>query len=261
MKKQFKLFFVVITSVLCAAIVIGAIIFHTSRDRIEGCFFRKMYGSIGVANEDDYAMQLNLFCFDEDVPFLQDHAHLMFDNPNVKIVDLSYDVQKVDNDLTVYSVLVTIRMQEVGQHEVTSLIYIGNSEEEVVYPIGKIHFIYHDDASDFLLHGCNTNIDDGKAVFQFSAENDRAFTITDVLTADDELSKYSFEKNVSFTPGEDLVYAINVDSSVSEYDLLVLQPIFEIQFDNANEKQYFSPYMIVFRGSDMTYDEIKEYVR
>lgn len=160
-----------------------------------------------------------------------------------------------------YSVLVTIKMQEVGQHEVTSLVYIGNGEEETVYPIGNIHFIYNDDASDFLLHGCNTNIDDGKAVFQFSAENDRAFTITDVLIADDKLSKYSFEKNVPFTPGNDLVYTINVDSSVSEYDLLVLQPIFEIQFNDSSEKQYFSPYMIVFRGSDMTYDEIKEYVR
>lgn len=261
MKKQLKILFLVSISVLCTAIVVWAIVFHTSRDRIEGCYFRKMYGSIGVANEEDYALQLNLFSFDDDVPFLHDHGHLLFDNANVKIVDLSYDIQKVDNDLTVYSALVTIKMQEVGQHEVTSLIYIGNSGEETVYPIGKIHFIYHDDASDFLPHGCDTNIYDGKAVFQFSAENDRAFTITDVLIADVELSKFSFAKNVPFTPGEDLVYTINVDSSVSEYDLLVLQPIFEIQFDDSNEKQYFSPYMNVFKGSDMTYDEIKEYVR
>ena len=34
-----------------------------------------------------------------------------------------------------------------------------------------------------------------------------------------------------------------------------------LTFDNSNKKQYFSPYMNVLKGSDMTYDEIKEYVR
>lgn len=259
MSKLLKTVIIVAIPTLCVAIVVGIIAFHTSRDVVEGCFFRKMYGSIGIANEDDYSMHMNLFSFNEDVSFLDDKANLTFDNSNVEIVDLSYEIQNIDNDLTVYSVLVTIRMQKVGQHEVTSLMYTGEDSE--IYPIGEIHFLYQDDASDFLLHGCNTNIYNNEAVFTFSAENTRAFTITDVIAADDKLSKYTFEKNIHFMPGKDLIYTINVESSVSEYDLMILQPIFEIQYDDSNEKQYFSPYMLVFRGRDMTYDEIKEYVR
>lgn len=259
MKKQVKIVYIILVPVLCVAIAVGAIVFHASKDVIEGCFIRKMYGSIGIANEDNYAMTMVLFCFNSDVSFLDDKENIVFDNPNVEIADLSYEVQNVDGDLTVYDVLVTIKMEQVGQHDVTSLVY--NGEEKDVFPIGEIHFFYQDNASDFLLHGCNTKIDNGEAVFQFSAENTRGFTITDVIVADDTWSKYTFEKNVYFTPGQELTYLINVDSSVSAHDLLVMQPIFEIQYDGSAEKQYFSPYMIVFSGNDMTYDDIKEYVK
>lgn len=259
MKKQVKIVFIILIPVLCVAIAVGAIFFHASKDVIEGCFIRKMYGSIGIANEDNYAMTMVLFSFNSDASFLDDKENIAFDNSSVEIVDLSYKVQNVDGDLTVYDVLVTIKMEQVGRHDVTSLVY--NGEEKAVFPIGEIHFFYQDHASDFLLHGCNTNIDNGEAVFQFSAENTQGFTITDVIVADDKRSKYTFEKDVHFTPGQELTYLINVNSSVSDYDLLVLQPIFEIQYDGSAEKQYFSPYMIVFSGNDMTYDEIKEYVK
>lgn len=259
MKKQVKIVFIILIPVLSLAIVAGAIAFHASKDVIEGCFIRKMYGSIGIANEDDYAMTMVLFSFNSDASFLDDKENIAFDNSNVEIVDLSYKVQNVDGDLTVYDVLVTIKMKKVGRHDVTSLVY--NGEEKEVFPIGEIHFFYQDTASDFLLHGCNTNIYNGEAVFQFSAENTRGFTITDVIVADDERSKYTYEKNVHFTPGEELTYIINVNSSENDHNLLVLQPIFEIQYDGSEEKQYFSPYMLVFSGSNMTYDEIKEYVK
>lgn len=101
----------------------------------------------------------------------------------------------------------------------------------------------------------------GEAVFQFLEENPRGFTITDVIVADDKRSQYKFEKDIYFTPGEELPYVINVNSSVSDHDLLVLQPIYEIQYDGSEEKQYFSTYMIVYIGNDMNYDDVKVYVR
>lgn len=259
MKKQVKIVSIILISVLCVAIAASAIVFHASKDVVEGCFIRKMYGSIGIANEDDYAMTMVLFSFNSDASFLDDKGNIAFDNSNVEIADLSYKVQNVDGDLTVYDLLVTIKMENAGRHDVTSLMY--NGEESKVFPIGEIHFFYQDNASDFLQHGCDTNINNGEAVFQFSAENTRGFTITDVIVADDKRSKYTFEKDVHFTPGEELTYFIHVDSSVSDYDLLVLQPIFEIQYDGSEEKEYFSPYTIAFRGNNITYDEIKEYVK
>lgn len=259
MKKQVKIAFIILIPILCVAIVASTIAFYANKDVIEGCFIRKMYGSIGIANEGNYSMTMVLFNFNSDASFLDDKENIAFDNSNVEIADLSYEVQNVDGDLTVYDVTVNIEMKMVGQHDVTSLVY--NGEEKEVFPIGEIHFFYQDNAIDFLQHGCNTNINNGEALFQFSEENTRGFTITDVIVADDKRNKYTFEKDVHFTPGKELIYIINVNSSVSDHDLLVLQPIFEIQYDGSKEKQYFSPYMLVFSGNDMTYDEIKEYVK
>lgn len=259
MKKQVKIAFIILIPILCVAILAGTIAFYSNKDVIEGCFFKKMYGSIGITDDDNYAMAMVLYNFNSDVSFLDDKENIAFDNSNVKIEDISYKVQNVDGDLTVYDVTVNIEMKMVGQHDVTSLVY--NGEEKEVFPIGEIHFFYQDNAIDFLQHGCNTNIINGEALFSFSAENTRGFTITNVIVADDERSKYTFEKDVHFTPGEELIYIINVNSSVSDHDLLVLQPIFEIQYDGSKEKQYFSPYMLEFKGNNMTYDEIKEYVK
>lgn len=64
-----------------------------------------------------------------------------------------------------------------------------------------------------------------------------------------------------FKPGKDLEYKIIVNSKISKYDLTLLQPIFAIKYEDNKAIKYFSPYMLVYSGVDMTYNEIKEYVK
>lgn len=260
MKKHIKYILLIFVVALSAIIVVGIIAYQKNQDHIQGNFFRKMYGSIGVANKDEYAIQLNLFSFGQDILFLDDWKNLTFDNPQVQITNVSYEIQNQEADLTVYSVLLTINMEKTGQYEVTSLLYHGQDNQST-YPIGKIYFLYQEEASEFLKHGCNSYIENDEAVFTFLSDNQESFWITDVLLAQEDKTTYAFEKNVRYQSGEDLTYTISVNSSVSEYDLLVMQPIFELQYENTAAKKYFSPYMIVFRGKDMTYSEIKEYVK
>lgn len=207
-------------------------------------------------------MEMNLFSFGEKVDFLKDWKNLSFDNSAVNITDLSYEVQDKQNDLTIYSVSVSIKIQKRGQYAVKSLIYNGQNSEETnkEFLLGKIYFIYEDIECDFIQHGCNTNINNNEAIFTFSADNIKSFTIVDVIIVNDNKIKYKYNKNVRFKPGKDLEYKIIANSKISKYDLTLLQPIFEIKYKNKKIK-YFSPHMPVHSGVDMTYNEIKEYVK
>ena len=262
MKKTTKIVVFSLCVFLLISILIGVAFFVAKQDNTKGLYFRKMYGSIGIVNNVEYTMQMVLYSFEEKVDFLNDLDNISFDNKAVSITNISYKVQSTENDLTIYSVLVSLKLQKQGRHIVNYLNYNGQTEnlEDESFCLGELCFIYEGTENEFIQHGCNTNIDNGEAVFTFSADNTKAFTIIDTIV-DGRNIKYEYNKNVHFTPGTDLTYIINVDSSVSKYDLLLLQPIFVIEYEDAEEYNYFSPYMIVYSGVDMTYDEIKEYVK
>lgn len=265
-KTIIKIVVISLCVLLSVSIIIGIIGFFAKQDKTKGTFFRKMYGSVGIANNEEYTMKMILFSFGEKVDFLNDWKNISFDNDAVNITNLSYEVQDKENDLTIYAVFVSIKMRQQGRYVVKSLNYdVKNDEgdsncDNKTFPLGEIYFIYEGGDDDFLLHGCNTNIVNGEAVFTFSADNPKPFRITDIIVEGDNI-KYKYNKNVQFEPGNDLIYKIIVDSNISQYDLNVLQPIFVIEYEGDKEKKYFSPYMIVFSGVDMTYDEIKEYVK
>ena len=87
------------------------------------------------------------------------------------------------------------------------------------------------------------------------------YVITDLKLAEDERISYEYKKNVSFMPGNELSYVLNVEFSGSEKDLLIVQPIFEIRLNGTNKSHYFILNMLVYSGKTLTYLEIKEYIK
>lgn len=258
MKKR-RVTFIAILISMVFVILVGMTIYYHNVDKVEGRFFRKMYGSIGVVNDNDYCINMELFCFNRGMECFDEPEKLSFDNRNVIIKDVSYEEQSRDKDLTIFSVGFNVSFANTGRQDVTSLIYSG--EKIVKYPIGKISFLYNDKDSVYFKHGCETIIRDNKAVFTFSESNSEPFVITDLKLAEDERISYEYKKNVSFMPGNELSYVLNVEYSGSEKDLLIVQPIFEIRLNGTNKSHYFTPNMLVYSGKTLTYLEIKEYIK
>lgn len=257
-----KIIVSIILLVVLSAIAIGVFGYYNNIDRIKGQFFRKMYGSIGIADGDSgYSLRIDLFCFNSDVGFLKDKGKLAFDNKKVEITNVDYEKQSSENNLDIYSVYLSISVAENGRFDVSNLVYSGGDTEKV-YPLGKISFVYEEDKDGtYLAHGCDTTINDGKATFTFLDSNDRAFKIVDVILAEEKGVNYICDKNVSYTVGKGIAYEIGVDYSVNDGDMFVMQPIFVIKFDGDEVLHYFAPGMLVCSGENLTYPEIREYVK
>lgn len=258
MKK--KTIFFSIFVLIGIVIGLGVFSYFNQEDKMEGNYFRKMYGSIGMVNEQEYSITIDLFCFNDDVDFLNDIGKLTFDNNNISIKHVSYEEKNREKDLVVYSVCFSISAENNGRYDITTLHY-QNDDKTISYPLGKLSFVCEYGNSIFLYHGCNTMIRDGKAVFTFSSKNEEAFTVVDLKLAEENGINYNYEKNVSYVPGNEISYELNVDYSVNEGDLFVVQPIFEIKVDGKKEVQFFTTNILVHSGDGLTYKQIKEYVK
>ncbi len=101
-----KIFNVVATVLAVASIIvisIGIILYNQNKDIIKGCYFRKMYGSIGIVAGDEYIINMNVFCFDSDIDFMKNVNDLCFDNPDVSIKSIDITGQDQKDDLIIYN--------------------------------------------------------------------------------------------------------------------------------------------------------------
>lgn len=253
---------IILSIFLLIGLVIGISIFEYSNraDKIRGSYFRKMYGSLGMVNEEDYSIRIDLFSFNNSAEFLDDVAKLSFDNQKVSIKGVSYEEQSREKDLVVYAVNFSVSIKENGRYDITTLNY-QDGDKTISYPLGKLSFICEYGNSIYLHHGCNTTILDGKAAFTFSSKNQEAFTITDIKLAEEKNVNYTYKKDVSYVPGEELLYELNIDYSVEDGALFVVQPIFIIKVKGEKRVQYFTPNILEYSGDELTYPQIKEYIK
>lgn len=126
MKKKMIIILLLVLSVF--TILCGVFLYLKNIDNVKGCYFQKMYGSIGIVSSENYSIRIDMFCFDNEMDFLDDVSKLSFDNSNVSIVKVSYEEQKREENLVVYGVNFSIAIAENGRYDVTALNYFDDGK-------------------------------------------------------------------------------------------------------------------------------------
>ena len=260
MKKIFNVVATVLSVASIIVISIGIILYNQNKDIIKGCFFRKMYGSIGIVEGDEYIINMNMFCFDSDIDFMKNVNDLSFDNPDVLIKSIDITEQDQKGDLIIYNLSMRLSVNKDGQSNITTLMYSDGSNNST-YEIGNIAFIKHNENSIYFAHGCDLNFIENQAIINFSKDNETGFTVTDLIYAESEMYMCSYDKELSFTPGYELLCNFNVETSCDDRDIFLFQPIFVIKLENDSNNYYFVPNMPVCNARDMTFADIREYVK
>lgn len=254
-----KIFFTIAILLSVSFVAIGIIKYDNSSEKIEGCYFRKMYGSIGIVEGDEYIINMNMFCFNSDIDFLNDIRNLCFDNSEVSIKSLDITEHYRENDLIIYNLSFRISVKNDGQSNVTALSYT-NGNNITTYELGNIAFIKKNNNSIYFKHGCDLNFIDNNSTINFDESNEEAFTISDIIIADSDMYNCLYDKNISFEPGNELIYNLGINTKVSN-DIILIQPIFIIKFDGDIDEYYFTSNIPVCYENEMTYLDIMEYVK
>lgn len=239
----------------------------STSDKVKGVYFRKLYGSIGVlksenTTNDQSTFRTEVYAFNSNTKFLDDISKLSFDNDNVLVKDVIVaDHPEKDNDLTKYVVSFKVGFSTEGKYTITNLVY-KNGGKTVKYPIGKVSFNYVNGQSVDIKQGISAEITNNEACYSFLEANKKTFTVKGLVSGDNDQFKYTYKKNVKFTPGKQLDYYIKINSNASSADSMVFSPIFEIKMDNSNKVKYLVPFTQIYGGdNNLNYDQIKEYVQ
>lgn len=235
--------------------------------KVKGVYFRKLYGSIGVlksenTTNDQSTFRTEVYAFNSNTKFLDDISKLSFDNDNVLVKDVIVaDHPEKDNDLTKYVVSFKVGFSTEGKYTITNLVY-KNGEKTVKYPIGKVSFNYVNGQSVDIKQGIGAEITNNEACYSFLEANKKPFTVKGLVSGDNDQFKYTYKKNVKFTPGKQLDYYIKINSNASSADSMVFSPIFEIKMDNSNKVKYLVPFTQIYGGdNNLNYDQIEGYVQ
>lgn len=260
-KKAVKIVGIIMSVISLAMIMVGIVYYYRSLNKIKGACFRQTYGSIGVLGDSENILRFTFFCFGYEPEFIKENINFSFDNTNVSVEGISSSVQFSEKDLTVYNIDIRTKVNSPGQHRVTKLITTGPNENKS-YDMGKIDFVRIDGKPvDSIRYGCCTALIDNEACYDFSCENPYLFTIEDVVVARNEWASFTYEKGISTNAEEDIQYFIGVHSEINDEDLFLLQPIFVLSFEKSEDYYLLETRMAVYSGKDLSYSEVKEYVK
>lgn len=234
--------------------------YYELADNINGKYFRQMHGVIGIVSQDEYVLNFQLFDFDGEVDFLKNPSFLSFDNTNVLISKVTYTKEDSDKDLGIYTVAMNLKFLEDGVFDVTSLKY-NDGENNYCYKLGKITFVCDKGNDCFLLHGVETIITDNKARITFLSNNEKNFKICDLVIPEMEGASFNYMKNEKFVSGTDFLYEIDIDYEGKKGDVFVFQPIFEIEIEGEKQIKKFVPQVMISKSSELSYKEVREYVK
>lgn len=280
MKKKEIIITVLSVLVVALAICVGVLAYNnhqlkstndpenvSTTHKVKGVYFRKVYGSMGAIHCDDdisnkCTFKTEVYAFDSSVKFLNDISKLRFDNDNVYIAKVVVnDNPEKENGLTKYTVSFTVGFSTEGKYTITNLVY-KNGGKTVKYPIGKVSFNYVNGQSVDIKQGISAEITNNEACYSFLEANKKTFTVKGLVSGDNDQFKYTYKKNVKFTPGKQLDYYIKINSNASSADSMVFSPIFEIKMDNSNKVKYLVPFTQIYGGdNNLSYNQIKEYVQ
>ena len=279
MKKSKIIIGVLSVLVVALAICIGVLVYNnqptkdnntqktSTSDKVKGVYFRKLYGSIGVlksenTTNDQSTFRTEVYAFNSNRKFLDDISKLSFDNDNVLVKDVIVaDHPEKDNDLTKYVVSFKVGFSTEGKYTITNLVY-KNGGKTVKYPIGKVSFNYVNGQSVDIKQGISAEITNNEACYSFLEANKKTFTVKGLVSGDNDQFKYTYKKNVKFTPGKQLDYYVDINSNTTGADTTVFCPLFEIKTENSNQTKYFVPISQTYGGdNNLSYNQIKEYVQ
>lgn len=279
MKKKEIIITVLSVLVVALAICIGVLFYNnqptkdnntqktSTSDKVKGVYFRKVYGSMGAIHGEGITnnkctFKTQIYAFDSNVKFLNDISKLRFDNDNVYIAKVVVnDNPEKENDLTKYTVSFTVGFAKDGNYSVTNLVY-EDGNKTVKYPMGNIAFAYKMGQPVNLQQGIDTEITNNKIAYYFLGDNKEPFTVKGLVSGDNDQFKYTYKKNVKFTPGKQLDYYIKINSNATGADTTVFCPLFEIKTENSNQTKYFVPISQTYGGdNNLSYNQIKEYVQ
>ncbi len=260
MKKKLSIIALALAFVSVISVSIGIYQYNKNKEIIKGCFFRKMYGSVGIVEGNEYLINMNMFCFDSNIDFLKKTDFLSFDNPDVFIKSLDITEQDKNGELIIYNLVFRLSVNKDGQSNITALNY-NDGTNISVYKIGDIALIKNNVNSIYLQYGIDSLFINNNTNIIFSKENEEPFTVSDLIYAKNDMYICSYDKDMSFTPGKDLIYNINVDTSYDDRDIFLFQPIFVIKHENESKNYYFTPNMPICNAKELTFLDIREYVK
>ncbi len=244
-------------------ISIGLILFGCKKyakdeDKVFGVFFRQIYGTVGMVYEDNYLMNFTVYCFNETAPDTEDLSKWSFDNPNVQIGSMEYNLSYQENDLNVYTLTIGMKVKQDGDFTVHSLNYYSDDGGKR-FPFGEIVLCRNTENPVFLAHGCDLYTGTKTATISFSDNNEQDFEIVDLHLGKQDILTYEYEKNVFYETGHELRYSIKIDSSEKDGDVIICAPVFIINAEGENK--FFAPYIPISYSKQMSYLDIREYVK
>ena len=258
-KKRLFIAFIVIISL--SLMVSGAILYYHFSNKIHGVFFRKMTGVLGVPRNQTLTLNFDVFSFGEKKDFQERFSDPKFNDHDISIRAMRVNEKMRDNDLIVYSVSFDIELTEYRKYLITS-IRLKDGDRYSEMPIGRIVIDYIDANSEPIDYGIEPSMRDNQAVFEFRETNLDAFTIVGLKEINIDNVRLTWDKLVCFTPGENKEYCVNVNYTPDKKgDVLILQPIFEIQYSESDEIAFFIPFSPATYSEEMTYQMIRDYVK
>lgn len=265
MSKRIKNILTAVSLVLSAALIITGIVLLAKRDKTKGNFFRRMYGSVGFLDNSESSLSIELFNFgNEDISFLDEPEKLSFDNPKIKLIKLSYEPEHEEKNLRIYQVNFDLRTESGGDFRLTTLRYAGDKEQE--FPLGDLHFLVLNQTNQFMPFGAESNFIESEVKYSFPVDCEKAYTINGILTAEDDETQYSFPQNFKVKPEKEsdyLDYSVKIQrpSDMKPFDVFLFRPIFEAQYEGESGKFYFVPLINSIDAEDMSYEQIKGYIK
>lgn len=252
MKK--KIWIIILLVISFSLIIIGIALYEGFKDRTKGCFFRQVYGSVGLLDGGNISINYELFNFsNSSMNFLDDMDNLSFDNDSIKIDSISYSKKNSESNLDVYDVEILISIVKSQKVSIKKLIY--NQIEE--YPLGDLTLCIENYERISINHSVDTNFYDNRALIRLSNNKDYSFTVQKIIYDDKYIDKINYNLltiDINKT-GEISIELINTTSG---FDLFYFLPIFEIELND--ETKYFTPLSYTTNYEGMTYLEIREYV-
>lgn len=248
--------FITIAS-LALLIMTGLIIYDNLRDKTNGCFFRRVYGSIGCFDDSSIIVNYEMFNFSEtDMSFLDNKDKLSFNDSSITIEAVSYEKNNKEKNLETYTVSFNISIKEKRNANIKKLIY--GTEKNAEYLLGDLTIYYLNQERLSLNHSVDTGLTNNCAIITITNNKEYPISLEKLLYNNKYISVTNFQ-NDSITIGETKEIKINTVIKINEPDIVYFLPILEIKM---NGKTYcFMPFNQISNYRGMTYQEAKAYIK
>lgn len=242
-------------------ITTGLFLYNYFKDNLSGIYIRKIYGSVSNLENNSLIFNYEVYNFDnQNMDFLKEVDYLRLNDENTMIYSIQFSLENKVNDLVIYDLKIILDFKKYGEINIKQLIY-EKDEQYLEFELGDIKILNLEKKRLSLNHGVDSNFYNNTAYVTFSASNLYAFRIEELIYANAYIKNLKYEDNQKYVPQDTLDFVYEIENSVNEYDVFVFLPVFKLSMESTGETSYFNPRNWTMEKKELTYVQIKEYVK